>query len=71
MNRLLLSLAAVLAMLAPELAMAAESSAITTIKTQITGWYGSEGFITVIGSALVLAAAAAVAFKWIKGMLFG
>ena len=49
---------------------AAEATYLATIKTQIASWYGSDGFITVIGTALALAAAAALAFKWIKGMIF-
>lgn len=41
--------------------------------TAVTGYLGTEvtAAIVAVGGAIILLAVTAVAFKWIKGMLFG
>lgn len=41
-----------------------------SITTEIATWYAGDGFITLIGGALALAAAFAVGYRWLKGMIF-
>ncbi len=52
----------------PSLALAGPTA--TAVTTEIATWYATDGFITLVGSALALAAIFAVGYKWLKGMIF-
>lgn len=58
-----------LALLASPLVMAAPDA--TAAVAEIASWTATDGPIVAVGSAFLVAAAVAVGFKWIKGMIFG
>ena len=56
-----LSLAAPLALAVPD---------VTAVVAEVEGWYAATGPVTLVGAAVLTAAAVAVGYKWIKGMIF-
>lgn len=72
MKRFILLLVTLCSFFMSQLAMAdvALDAAAAAVVVEIATWYAATGFITIVGSALTIAAIVVAGFVWLKAAIF-